>query len=246
MALTGTDRGSGADNASSATTFTLSPASNFTAGAFAVLCIAADNSATGGSSNNIDSVTDSLGNTWRARQRPIFDNGAASNGVQGAIYTTHQTAGTLQTSTTITVTFGANTTAKSWTLMEVTAAAGYQPYVVTGENGTGAASTTLPTVTTSTIQVGDMVVGMVAMEAGTTQTCTTDTDTTNGTWSAIQYAEVGSTTSGSAIGSQRKVQTTTASTQTFNPVIGLACDLICSWISIREVAPKKLALTGVG
>jgi hypothetical protein len=86
----------------------------------------------------------------------------------------------------------------------------------------------------------------VAMEAGTTQTLTGDADTTNGTWSAAQYAEIGSTTSGSAIGSQRKVQTTTASTQTFNPTLGLTCDLICSWISVREIAPRSLALKGAG
>lgn len=245
MALTGTDRGTG-KHQTSASSFTLNPGSNFTAGALAVLCIAADNSSTGGSTNNISSVTDSLGNLWRARQLPIFDNGSASAGVQGGIFTTDQSAGTLQTGTTVTVSFGAATVAKTWTLMEVTAAAGSQALVLTGANATGQAGVPAPTVTTGTIEVGDMVIAMVAMEAGTTQTLTSDADTTNGTWSAAQYNEIGSTTSGSAIGSQRKVQTTTASTQTFNPTLGLPCDLICSWISVREIAPKKLALAGVG
>lgn len=242
MALTGTDRGTG-KHQTSASSFTLNPGSNFTAGALAVLCIAADNSSTGGSTNNISSVTDSLGNLWRARQRPIFDNGSASAGVQGGIFTTDQSAGTLQTGTTVTVSFGAATVAKTWTLMEVTAAAGSQALVLTGANAAGSSA---PTVTTGTIEVGDMVIAMVAMEAGTTQTFTSDADTTNGTWSAAQYNEIGSSSSGSAIGSQRKVQTTTASTQTFNPTLGLPCDLICSWISVREIAPKKLALAGVG
>lgn len=242
MALTGTDRGTG-NHQTSASSFTLNPGSNFTAGALAVLCIAADNSSTGGSTNNISSVTDSLGNLWRARQLPIFDNGSASAGVQGGIFTTDQSAGTLQTGTTVTVSFGAATVAKTWTLMEVTAAAGSQALVLTGANAAGSST---PTVTTGTIEVGDMVIAMVAMEAGTTQTFTSDADTTNGTWSAAQYNEIGSTSSGSAIGSQRKVQTTTASTQTFNPTLGLPCDLICSWISVREIAPKKLALAGVG
>ena len=245
MALTGTDRGTGAHN-TSASSFTLNPGSNFTAGALAVLCIAADNSSTGGSTNNINSVTDSLGNVWRSRQLPIFDNGSASAGVQGGIFTTDQSAGTLQTGTTVTVSFGAATVAKTWTLMEVTAAAGSQALVLTGANATGQAGSSAPTVTTGTIEVGDMVIAMVAMEAGTTQTLTSDADTTNGTWSAAQYNEIGSSSSGSAIGSQRKVQTTTASTQTFNPTLGLPCDLICSWISVREIAPKKLALAGVG
>lgn len=245
MALTGTDRGTG-KHQTSASSFTLNPGSNFTAGALAVLCIAADNSSTGGSTNNISSVTDSLGNLWRARQLPIFDNGSASAGVQGGIFTTDQSAGTLQTGTTVTVSFGAATVAKTWTLMEVTAAAGSQALVLTGANATGQAGVPAPTVTTGTIEVGDMVIAMVAMEAGTTQTLTSDADTTNGTWSAAQYNETGSSSSGSAIGSQRKVQTTTASTQTFNPTLGLPCDLICSWISVREIAPKKLALAGVG
>ena len=245
MALTGTDRGTGTHK-TSASSFTLNPGSNFTAGALAVLCIAADNSSTGGSTNNISSVTDSLGNLWRARQRPIFDNGSASAGVQDGIFTTDQSAGTLQTGTTVTVSFGAATVAKTWTLMEVTAAAGSQALVLTGANATGQPGTSVPTVTTGTIEVGDMVIAMVAMEAGTTQTLTSDADTTNGTWSAAQYNEIGSSSSGSAIGSQRKVQTTTASTQTFNPTLGLPCDLICSWISVREIAPKKLALAGVG
>lgn len=245
MALTGTDRGTG-KHQTSASSFTLNPGSNFTAGALAVLCIAADNSSTGGSTNNISSVTDSLGNLWRARQLPIFDNGSASAGVQGGIFTTDQSAGTLQTGTTVTVSFGAATVAKTWTLMEVTAAAGSQALVLTGANATGQAGVSAPTVTTGTIEVGDMVIAMVAMEAGTTQTLTSDADTTNGTWSAAQYNEIGSSSSGSAIGSQRKVQTTTASTQTFNPTLGLPCDLICSWISVREIAPKKLALAGVG
>lgn len=245
MALTGTDRGTG-KHQTSASSFTLNPGSNFTAGALAVLCIAADNSSTGGSTNNISSVTDSLGNLWRARQLPIFDNGSASAGVQGGIFTTDQSAGTLQTGTTVTVSFGAATVAKTWTLMEVTAAARSQALVLTGANATGQPGSSGPTVTTGTIEVGDMVIAMVAMEAGTTQTLTSDADTTNGTWSAAQYNEIGSSSSGSAIGSQRKVQTTTASTQTFNPTLGLPCDLICSWISVREIAPKKLALAGVG
>lgn len=245
MALTGTDRGTGTHK-TSASSFTLNPGSNFTAGALAVLCIAADNSSTGGSTNNISSVTDSLGNLWIARQLPIFDNGSASAGVQGGIFTTDQSAGTLQTGTTVTVSFGAATVAKTWTLMEVTAAARSQALVLTGANATGQPGSSWPTVTTGTIEVGDMVIAMVAMEAGTTQTLTSDADTTNGTWSAAQYNEIGSSTSGSAIGSQRKVQTTTASTQTFNPTLGLPCDLICSWISVREIAPKKLALAGVG
>src|SRR5678815_2719396 len=98
MALAITNRGTGTHN-TSASSFTLSPATNFAAGATAVLCVAADNSAAAGSSNDFTTVTDTLGNTWTKRQSPVFDNGAASAGVQGAIYDTLQNVGTLQTST---------------------------------------------------------------------------------------------------------------------------------------------------
>lgn len=245
MSLTRTARGTGTNN-SAGTSFTLNAASNLTAGALAVLCIAADNSSSGGSTNNITGVTDALGNVWRARQLPIFDNGAASAGVQGGIFTTDQSAGTIQTGTTITVTFGTATTAKTWALNEVTAAAGSKAMFLTGANATGQAATTAPTVTTGSIGVGNLAIAMVAIEAGTTQTYTADADTTNGSWTGDQYAEIGSTTSGSAIGVQTKIQTTAAGTQTFNPTLGIASDVICSWAQIREVDTKKLALCGVG
>jgi hypothetical protein len=84
------------------------------------------------------------------------------------------------------------------------------------------------------------------MEFGTAQTYTDDTDTTNGTWSASQYAEIGSSALGISIGTQTKIQTTADSTQTFNPTLGSACDLRPSWIIIREVKRKLLAMSGVG
>jgi hypothetical protein len=88
------NRGTGTHN-TAATSFTLTPGSNCTALAKIVLCVAADNSSSGGATNDFTTVTDTLGNTWIKRQSPVFDNGAASAGVQGAIYETDQTAGTL-------------------------------------------------------------------------------------------------------------------------------------------------------
>lgn len=246
MALTYTSRGVGT-HLSPSTTLTLQPTSNFTDGALAIICIAADNSSSGGSTNNIDSVTDSLGNKWVARTLPIFDNGAASAGVQGAIFTTDQSAGTITSTTDITISFSAkSTTAKTVAWLEVTAGAGKKAMFLTGANSTGQASSTSPTVTTSSIEVGDLVVAMVAIEAGTSNSYTDDADTTNGTWSAAQYAEIGTTSAGSALGVQTKVQTTTASTQTFNPTLSPGGDLICSWIQVREITVKNLALNGVG
>jgi hypothetical protein len=231
VALTGTDRGTGTHN-TSATSFTLSPASNFTAGAMAVLCVANDNSGSAGAVQVIN-VTDSLGNTWTRRASPIIDPGAANAGQEGGIYTTPQNGGTLQTGTVITVTFANNTVAKTWTLMEVTAGAGKVVRYVTSGIGTGGTGTTSPTITTGSITNGRMVIAALFLEAGTTETITQDADTTNGTWSAQQTAEIGSTTSGSNIASQRKVVTATA-TQTYNPTLGIAGDLCLAWIELRE------------
>lgn len=246
MALVGTDRGSGASNAASATTFGFSPGSNYTAGTLAVVCIAADNSVSGGATNNTSSVTDSLGNVWRMVQLPIFDNGAASAGVQGVIAVTDMSAGTLTTGSTITVTWLDAVTAKSWVLHEVAPTAGFRPLQLTGGDAAGQSGTTTPTLTSGTIAVGNLLIAAIFMECGTTQTSTQDGDATNGAWSAQQYNEVGSTTGGSAIVSQRKVQTTTASAQTFNPTMGASADTVGAWIEVTEVAVKRLASLGVG
>ena len=243
MALTKTERGTFTDTVAG-TSFGFVPESNFTAGALAVLCVSADNSITGGATTNFSSVTDSLGNVWRSRQLSICDPGAANAGVQGGIFTTGQSAGALTTGTTITVSFGASTTAKAWALNEVTAAAGSSAIVLTGGSGAAQFAATAPTVTTGTIDVNDMVFGMVAIEGGAVVTA--DADTTNGNWSAVQYWWTGSSTAGIGIAVQSKLQTTTASTQTFNPTIPVARDLVCSWISVREVTTKKLSLSGVG
>src|SRR5678815_4287290 len=145
MALTITARGTGTHN-TSASSFTLSPGSNCTAGAKVVLCVAADNSSSGGSTNDFTTVTDGLGNTWVKRQSPVFDNGAASAGVQGAIYDTDQSVGTLQTSTVITVNFGSSPTAKTWTLTEVNHGAGATTEFRTGgDKSAGATGTALTT-----------------------------------------------------------------------------------------------------
>lgn len=244
MSLTATDRGTNV-NTVSGTSFGFSPASNCTAGALVILCLSADNSVNGGATNNITGVTDSLGNVWRARQLSICDNGAANAGVQGGIYTTDQSAGAITTGTTITVTFADSTAAKAWALNEVTAAAGKYAIVVTGGNGSAQTASATPTVTTGSIAVGDLTVGMVAIEGGNV-TPTADADTTNGNWSALQYPWTGTSTGGIGLIVQTKVQTTTASTQTYDPTFVAARDLIASWLQVREVAPKTLALAGVG
>jgi hypothetical protein len=246
MAITGTDRGTGTHN-TSALSFTLSPASNLAAGSWAVLVIAVDNADTSGAAHSTFTVTDSLGNTWTRRISPLYDPGTASSGVEGAIFTTPQNGGTLTTGTTITVTFDASTTAKAWTLMEVVPSSGFYLKYVTGGVNTGSATTT-PTVTTGSIDNGNIVIGGLFNEQGTGQTVTGDGDTTNGSWSTQQTAEVGTTAAGMTVSSQRKVVTATA-TQTFNPTLGVSSDVILGWIQLTEakiVAMAQRLTRGVG
>lgn len=236
MAMTVTARGTYTNN-TAATTSTLSPSGNFASGSFAVLVIAADNSSAAGSSNDINSVTDSLGNTWTKRNSAIFDNGAASAGVQGSTFTTPMDKSPLTTGTTITITFGTSPTADCGCLWEITPSAGWQTVYGTGAVGTGA-TTASPTVTTSSINSGTTLIGCLYAEAGTEQTVTDDSDVSSGTWGTGQKASIGSTTSGMTVHSQYKVTTGTA-TQTFNPTMNNSVDCITSWITIFESAIPK-------
>src|ERR1043165_5071973 len=182
MALSGVDRGSGT-NAVAATSFTLSPGSNFAApNSMAVLNVGSDNSASGGGAFGTFTVTDTLGNTWTRQQTPLYDPAAASAGATGGMFTTPQDKGTLTTGTTITVSFGSDTpTAKAWTLIEVKSDEG-NPSFVTGANGTGA-GTASPSVTTGSIPIGDIVVGAVFSEntSSSADPWVGDADTSN--WS---------------------------------------------------------------
>lgn len=247
MALTITNRGTDTDNTAN-TSFVVNTTSNCTAGATILICIAADNSATGGSANNINNVTDALGNQWQVvpSTAVVFDNGAASAGVQGSIWFTHQNAGAIQTTTNITVsTSGTNTTAKTVTFTEVTAAAGFQARVRTsGAKAAGATGTAATSGATGTINIGEAVIVGIYIEAGTTQTCTGDSDTTNGSWSTLQYTEIGSTTSGSCIASQGKVQTTANSTQTYDVTLGISSDYHSSWVALVETPNSACGCNG--
>ncbi len=244
MSLSGTNRGTGTHN-TGATSFTLSPGSNFDAGSMAVLCVAADNSSSGGATNDFTTITDSLGNKWVLRQLPIFDNGAASAGVQGCIATCMQEAGLLTTGTVITVNFGSSPVAKTWTLTQIAAGTGMVPvYKTGGAQGAGQSGTTAPTYTTGTITNANIIVAAIFMESGTTQAINTDdSDGSNGAWgntSVSQYTEVGSTTTGSCIASNFKTVTATA-TQTYNLTMAASADTIAAYVEVQEeLIPQKL------
>lgn len=236
MALTLTNRGTATNNTAN-TSFNVAVASNCTAGATIVIAIAADNSASQGATNDISNVTDSIGNAWSVvpNTAVVFDNGAASAGVQGSIWHTRQLIGAIQIGTTITVSTASTCTAKTVTFTEITAAAGsYAGLSTGGAKAAGATATAANSGASGTINIGQAAVFAIYIEAGTTQTCTGDSDTTNGSWSTLQYTEIGSTTSGSCIASQGKVQTTANSAQTYDVTLGLSSDYRSSWAIFAE------------
>ncbi len=244
MALVVTNRGSGNHN-SSATSFTLSPASNLAAGSMAVLCVAADNSVNGGATNdvhNFTTVTDSIGNTWTKRRSPVFDNGATSAGVQGAIWTTQQNISALQTGTVITVSFGDATTAKTWTLTEIVPTAGNTvEYRTGGDKSAGATGTVLAMGASASVTSGEVILAAFFLESGTTQSVTTpDGDTTNGSWTTNQYNEIGTTVAGSGIISQAKIVTGTA-TQSYDVTVGISSDYHGSYIIVTDTLAARSA-----
>jgi hypothetical protein len=143
--------------------------------------------------------------------------------------------GVLTTGTTITTTFTNATTADTWTLMEAAPTAGYKVRFVDTANKAGSAQTgaTAVTFVTGSITQNNLLICALFAEGGTTQTGTQDSDTTNGSWSTMQYAEIGTTTSGNVILTQRKVVTATA-TQEWNPTLSITADTVASWIQLTE------------
>lgn len=229
-ALTVQSRGTGG-NTTGATSVTVTPASNLAAGSMGVIVVAADNAGAGGNAANCNtSMTDSVSNIWTRRLDVWFDNGAASAGIELCIYTGTLTTA-LTTANNVVVGFSNSVTAKSWTLTEIVPTTGFVPAFVTGAGGTGATSAT-PTVTTSSITSGNVVIGGGAAEA--TLAWTGDADSTNGSWTNEQEIGNGTGTSGAAVTSQAKVVTATA-TQTYNPTLTSA-DQIIGWIQISEAA----------
>lgn len=239
MALSATARGTATDtNLNSSWSF--NPASNFSAASsWGVLVISVDNANTNGTAHSTFTITDSLGNTWTRRISPLFDPGNANQGVEGAIFTTPQDGGTIQTSTNITITLGTNTTVECVALWEVTTS-GTISYVTGGVNA--GAATASPTVTTGSITSGDMVIGGLFNERGTDQTVTGDSDTSNGNWSSQQTTEAGTTTGGQTVSTQWKTVTGTA-TQTYNPTLGVNSDVILGYIVLHETAGGGGAVT---
>lgn len=228
MALTATNRGSGG-NATAATSLSITPASNFTAGSFGILAVAYDNAGSQGADPYV-TISDTPVNAWVSRVNSLNDPGAASAGSTLRIFTAPISS--LTTANTITVSFGATSvTAKAWTLIEVTSNATNGSVVYgTGAQATGSGTT--QTITTSSIAINDLVFGALGQEGNGTRTG--DADTLNGSWSTAQSAGFGTTTGGHEIISQYKI-VTAAGAQTYNPTATPLGDWAIAWVSVSEV-----------
>lgn len=229
MSLTGNNRGTGGNN-TGASSLTLTFPQAIAAGLLGVICLALDNAGSGGSTAVAPaSANDSVGNTWTRRQSAIHDPGAASAGVELAIYTCDVNVA-ITTSTTLVFNWGTTVTAKALGIHDVSSDNPLKrPRYKTGGVGTGATTGT-PSVITGSITNGNVVVGAGGAESASTWTG--DADTTNGTWSAQQAVGFGTGNSGMSATSQRKVVTATA-TQTYNPTL-TSVDCILAWIEIEE------------
>lgn len=232
-------RGTGARNTGSENTYAITPASNFSgiSGAMAVLALAYDNSGTNGA-DPFSGVTDTNSNTWTSREDELNDPGAANAGVAGRIVTTPMAGGVLDTGDTITAAFGGLTTvARSYALWEVIPQDGYALSFGTGASETSASAS--PTITTGSLNAGDVLIGAMGREGN--DAATADSDTSNGTWTAQQATGVGTTTSGAQIASQGKI-ILASGTQTYNPTFGSSRDNVEMWISITQ-APATVTVT---
>jgi hypothetical protein len=232
-AITATDRGTGGNNSSEATTVIV-PVSNLASGSTGILIYSGDNAA-GSVTNLPSSITDSVGNTWTKRAERITSS-AANGGFDLAIYCSYLTTG-VTTSNNITVTYTvANATAKCWTLIEgIPGTAGNRVmYKDTGgfSSISSSTSTGTPTLTSGAdFGVNTLLVGFGSAQSA--DTWAADADTLNGTWSTMQHNGFGSGTSGMSVISQEKIVSIDGG-QTYNPTlttaicaVGLATFLEC-------------------
>lgn len=243
MALTSTNRGSGARNTGGESTYAISPASTIAAGSFAVLALSVDNAAASGT-NPITGVTDSVGNTWAAVNGRTRTAGVANDGVSLNTYAS-TLATQITSSDTITVNFSTTTVARSYTLTEVASDNGGTVKIVRASTATGVGASTTPSgTTTEMVYTGDMLFSVMGAEHGD-GTITADSDTTNGSWSTAQTANVGTTTAGVEICTQNKIVTAIGD-QTYNTTITSADWAVVSMIltDTTKIIPQFLTNGG--
>lgn len=221
MALAVTAGGTGASNTSTAT-LAFNCGLTVAVDDLIVVVVGADNNGTSGA-RSIASITTGVGNVfpWTRTAttnsegwiiNELSDPGAAAAGATLTIATCIAQAA-MSTTDQITVNFSPNTTAKSAHCYKVTKdAAKVWDFSFGCNAASNAAATANPTQSTAaSVAVGDCTFGACGAESSAAGTG--DADATNGSWSALV-----STASGGTMRcySQYKIQTTAASTQTWD------------------------------
>lgn len=231
-------------NNSSTTGATSNTTSTFTSpsggGRVLVVLLAANNAGTSGASST-DTPTLTLGGVGGYSLQSLFSEnytpGSTSNdGVTLSAWYYKLSAGANFNSSNCSVTFNfsTSTSSRAWQVWEVAADSGLDLALtapVTSAVGAGS-NTSTPTRTSSSVATDDLVIGVLGLEAGS-ETITADSDTTRGTWSAGQTnaANTGTNSTSMTLYTQRK-PVTSAGTQTFNPTLGSARDLVIGTVEV--------------
>jgi hypothetical protein len=224
VASTGTpakvqDVGSAQNTTGAGTTVvTLAGGISTTVGNMAILRVAADNSGAGGARPGL-TVADSKSNTWTVIQGGLADPGAASAGT--CVYLAYAPITTsLVAADTITLTWGATTTAKAVVVEEWEDVDDVLPVATTAVANQANASSAMTVGPIAPTAANQLVYAALATEGPTGDTAPNDTDTTNGTWSTLTRLSTGSgtATDNQTIAGQYKVVSTTGN-QTWNATI---------------------------
>lgn len=225
----------------SAASITVVPMRNLAAGSMGVVCAASKNAGASGTTKIWpNTATDSVGNVWTQRLTAIYNPSGVNTGAELSIYTAPIVT-PLTTADSVTFTFdaGVSLLPKEECLMEFVPSGGNSFAYLSNATGT-AATSAAPTVTTASLNTGDVAIGLVVAEGGDTYVA--DSDTSNGSWS--QMAAVSGLVGDStvvALGAQYKT-VTGSGTQTYNPTLTSA-DVVIGAIAIRQSA--NAAATGL-
>lgn len=230
MALSGINRGTGVNNTAS-TSLTVTIGTAFTVGSLALLTVSYDNTGVQGS-DPFSSISDTNGNSWTTAGNTLIDPGAAAAGVACRIFATRVTA--LNVGNLVTVVFNTSTTAKAYTLTEISSNDPLGSVFVSSPGLTAASAsgaTQTGTLSHSSMQTGNIVFAVLSQEGNGTRTG--DADTLNGTWSTAQATGVGATTSGVELITQFKLLTASGN-QVYNPVATPLGDWTIMFITLTE------------
>lgn len=243
--VTVVNRGSGGRNSAITTCDFTGRTATLAVGSMGVLCIAVDNSIVGGAGFvGPTSFTDAKGNTWTRRMNQNYDPSSTEQGIEAVWYTCEITTALLTTDACqATWAGGVAPPAAAWTFYEATPPTGYTMTYTTRGFVAGATAAD-GQVTTGTIAVGDVVIAGYFAE--NSNPVTGDSDTTNGNWTTQQSTTGGGAgVSGVILGTQAKVQTTTASTQSYDVTVA-SQDRLVGYIVLHltpQVPTTALTLT---